>query len=107
MRPGALAATLLVCAVVSRVEACPCAGAELCRDARAEVERVVREGEVVGLGIAVIEHGRTSCTAAFGTADGNAQPFATTWISGANPRMLAATGSQLASTTSLRASTSR
>ena len=70
MRPGALAATLLVCAVVSRVEACPCAGAELCRDARAEVERVVREGEVVGLGIAVIEHGRTSCTAAFGTADG-------------------------------------
>ena len=78
MRFSVLAAALVAFAVTSRAEAGPCAGAGLSGDARAEVERLVRAGEVVGLGIAVIEHGRTSCTAVFGTADGMRAVDATT-----------------------------
>lgn len=64
-----LGVAVMIAATV-RAEAGPCAGVDLQRDARAEVERLVREGEVAGLGLAVIEQGRVACTAEFGTADG-------------------------------------
>src|SRR5262245_62179729 len=70
MRYLALAATLIVFAMALQARSGPCAGAALAGDARAEVERLVHDGEVVGLGVAVMEHGRRSCTSAFGTADG-------------------------------------
>jgi CubicO group peptidase (beta-lactamase class C family) len=72
------AAVFMAVAAASQAADRPCAGAGLSSDARAEVERLVREGEVVGLGVAVIERGRTSCTAAFGTADGTRAVDATT-----------------------------
>jgi CubicO group peptidase (beta-lactamase class C family) len=69
-RRQVLAAALVVLAGASRTEAGPCQDAALSGDAQADIEWLAQKGEVVGLGVAVIEHGRTSCTAAFGTADG-------------------------------------